>query len=127
MLNSNKERWYDQDPLLKQILLFLESATPFVRYNITMDLMQIIIQENYIPADELMDFLKNNYSGTNKRWYDQNEVSYCAIEMLKLLQDNERKIVLEELINSISYFINEAGNNDERLDSWNRYLSNKQD
>lgn len=88
--------------------------------------MQIMIQENYIPAENLINFLKNNYSGKEKRWYDQNEVSHCAIEMLKLLQDHQRKSVLEELTHSITYFVNEIDNEDEKLTSWNRYLSDKQ-
>ncbi|MEW5819906.1 MAG: hypothetical protein AB1782_06915 [Cyanobacteriota bacterium] len=94
-------RWYDKDPQLKTIINFLEKAPDEMRNDVAMDLIQIIVQEDFTTSDELITFAKSNYIGSGQRWYDIDELVHTAIEMIKLLNDDERRVVLSEVAQTI--------------------------
>lgn len=104
MMDSKKERWYDRDPQLKTILAFLEKAPDEMRTDVAMEMIQFIIEENFTTSEELIQFAKTNYVGRGQRWYDVDDLVHTAVEMIKLLTDDERRIVLSEVAQSILYF-----------------------
>ena len=108
-----KERWYDKDPQLRSIMKFLELSNEEVKVDIAMDIIQVIVQENYTDSDGLIEFAKTNYIGNAQRWYDTDDVVHTAIEMLKILDINERKAVLSEIAETIMYYSINKRNTDE--------------
>lgn len=102
--DPSKQRWYDKDPQLKTILRFLENAPDNMKQDVCMDMIQVIIQENFTTSDELMSFARQNYVGNAQRWYDIDDLVHTAVEMVKLLDDEERQIVLSEVAHTILYF-----------------------
>jgi predicted GTPase len=126
MTTSKFTRWYDRDPRLKSVVNFLEKAPEEVRTDVAMDIIQLIIQENFTNSEELISFAKANYIGSGQRWYDTDELVHTAIEMLKLLNDRERSVLVHEIADSIKYFsISNYGKENETDKSGNRYLPNQ--
>jgi hypothetical protein len=116
-------RWYDKDPRLKAIITFLEKSPEEVRIDVAMDIIQLIIQENFTSSDQLIDFARANYIGTGQRWYDSDEMVHTAVEMLKLLSEAERNILLREVADSLIYFsASNIREKNERSTTGNRYL-----
>ena len=76
MTRKDHCRWYDKDPQLKSILKFLEKAPDEMKSDVAIDLIQIIIQENFTTSEELIHFAKTNYIGKGQRWYDVLEEFY---------------------------------------------------
>lgn len=123
-LNKN-ERWYDKDPQLKTIMKFLEKAPEDIKVDVAMDLMQLIIQEDYTDPEGLIEFAKSNYIGNAERWYDADDVVHTAIEMLKLVKEHDRQLIIKEIAETIMFFVAQSGKEHERLVTGNRYLPNK--
>ena len=101
---TNNSRWYDSDPRLKSLMHFLELASPSIKKDVTMDIMQIIIQEGFRTSDEIIEFFKDHKAGNYSRWYDKNEVTHSGIELLKILNEEEKQTILPEIVNGILYF-----------------------
>jgi len=97
-------RWYDRNEDLKKIIDFLEYASNDLRINVAMDIIQFIIQENFASAKEITEFAQTNYTGNSTRWYDIDDTVHSALEMLKLLNDRELRIVINEMASSIVFF-----------------------
>lgn len=124
MKNKHK-RWYDSDPQLKMVLNFLEVAPDNIRSDVAMDIIQIILQEDFTSTDELINFSRNNYIGSSERWYDIDDLIHTAVEMIKLLNDDERTIVLSEAAQSIMYFTAHKKELYEQPVTGDRHLSDK--
>ena len=122
---DSKARWYDKDPQLKGILNILQKAPDDMRQDIAMEIIQIIINENFTTSDDLLSFAKSNYIGEAKRWYDLDELVHTAVEMIKLLSDSERQIVLFEVAQSILYFSATFGEEYEKSATRNGHMSDK--
>ena len=101
---QKETRWYDKNQGLKNILNFLENAPQEIRINVAIDIIQFITQENFASINELAEFSKTNYIGQANRWYDADYTVHSAIEMLKLLTEQELYIVINEIASSIVFF-----------------------
>lgn len=103
-MKNNYSRWYDKDPRMKSLISFLELSSPQMKVDVCMDILQIIIQDGLKSADEVMNFSCGNNIGKAERWYDRNEYTHSAIELLRMLNDNEKDQIFPEIINGILYF-----------------------
>jgi hypothetical protein len=105
MTENSNLRWYDRDPKLKGIVTLLKKAPEDVKSDLAMDIIQVIIQENFTTSDELMGFAGKNYVGKTQRWYDSDEMIHTAVEMLKLLNERELQIVMREIADTYLYLL----------------------
>lgn|SRR5574344_1442561 len=97
----NYVRWYDKDPELSNMMKFLENLNEETRDEIAQDLIQIILNEIKTNKDKEISGLNDNKITEYKRWYDKNISLYSAIELIKNLNDEERKQILPLLMESI--------------------------
>ena len=122
-MENKHKRWYDTDPQLKMVLNFLEVAPDDLRSDVAMDIIQIVLHEEFTSTDEFINFARDNYIGSSQRWYDIDDLIHTAVEMIKLLNDQERAVVLSEAAQTIMYFSANKKDFYEKPATGNRYLS----
>jgi hypothetical protein len=77
------KRWYDQDPLLMEVLELLRAYPTDVREQAQMFLAKI---EEQIGKDTLEKFYEiSRMEKKGNRWYDQDPVVSQAIELLRVV------------------------------------------
>jgi hypothetical protein len=102
ILMMDYTRWYDQDDRIRFILDTLESLEEAIRYEAAEDLMQIIINNKYPPElDEFLNQLNSSYVANRRRWYDRDERVHSAVEMLKYINEGEKRELLREYLYSM--------------------------
>jgi len=99
----NYKRWYDKNEILKQIMEMLEKSDPNTRNDIANDIIQLIINKQY-DIDNFIQIIYNQDSSARNRWYDQDETMHSAVEMLKSTDENEKKELFNEILNTILNF-----------------------
>ena len=87
-------RWYDKDPDLSSLMSFLESLNEDVRDEVAQDLIQIILSEIKTNPDGEISLLNENKITEYKRWYDKNLSLHSAIEIIKNLNEEQRKQII---------------------------------
>lgn len=102
------KRWYDHNPILKQIMEILEHANPDIQEDIVSDIIQIIISKQY-DTDNFIQSIDNQIPLQRKRWYDEDETLHSAVEMLKNIDENDKKELLSEILSIIIRY------NDEKM------------
>lgn len=100
-------RWYDKDPDLSHLMHFLEGLNDEVRDEIAQDMIQILMGEVCINADGKISDLSSSTLTEYKRWYDQNLSLHSAIEMIRNMGEEERKEIIERLMESIVQILTE--------------------
>jgi hypothetical protein len=76
-------RWYDQDPLLAEVLELLRAYPMDVRSQAEFFLKRI---EEQVGPEALERFYAlSKPSQTGNRWYDKDPVVSCAIELLRVV------------------------------------------
>lgn len=103
----NYVRWYDKDPDLSHLMKFMEGLTDEVREEIAQDLIQIILNELKTNQDGEISLLSDNKITEYKRWYDKNLSLHSAIEIIKNLDDEQRKEIISLLMESIVQILTE--------------------
>lgn len=103
----NYVRWYDKDPDLSHLMKFMEGLTDEVREEIAQDLIQIILNELKTNQDGEISLLSDNKITEYKRWYDKNLSLHSAIEIIKNLDDEQRKEIIMLLMESIVQILTE--------------------
>lgn len=94
-------RWYDKDINLKAFMQVLESMSDEAKIEVTEEILQLLMQ-NYSPnTDELIEELDGQYIPVRRRWYDKIESLHSAIEILRLTDTQERKVILDEIFRTI--------------------------
>lgn len=89
-------RWYDKYSDLKSLLSLLETIDKENLDNIAQDFIQIIFSKYHEKFDEAIKIMSQNAPPRYCRWYDENYNLHTCIEFIKIINDNEKK----ELINS---------------------------
>lgn len=98
----NYTRWYDQDVNLKMIMETVEKMSDEKQLSIAQDIVQMITEE-CPQTDTLIDELNGQYLPTRRRWYDKYETLHTAVELIRLMEAEERKDLLKEIFYSIIY------------------------
>ncbi len=81
--SPSTRRWYDQDPLLAEVLELLRAYPSDVRAQAQIFLSKI---EEQIGADTLNQFYELAVpKQTGNRWYDEDPVVSKAIELLRVV------------------------------------------
>lgn len=107
-------RWYDKDSQLKLIMETLEHMDKDVQIAVAEDLLQMILQISQSDYDKIIAKLNENYIPIRRRWYDKDETTHSAIELIKIVDENLKHEVFTEIIYSILYFTQEKdGENPE--------------
>lgn len=105
-------RWYDRDSYIKLFMNTLEQLDDNSKIELSSELIQIIIQNNYVDdLDEFIEKINSSYLSLRRRWYDKYETILSAIEMIKHITenvDNNTKIeLLTEFFNSMRNYCEE--------------------
>ncbi len=103
----NYVRWYDKDPDLSHLMKFLEGLNEEIRDEIAQDMIQILMGELSSNADGKISDLSALTITEYKRWYDQNLSLHSAVELIKNLNDQDRKEIIERLMESIVQILTE--------------------
>lgn len=103
----NYVRWYDKDPDLSHLMKFIEGLPEEVREEIAQDLIQIILNELKTNKDGEISLLSDNKITEYKRWYDQNLSLHSAVEIIKNLDEEQRKEIISLLMESIVQILTE--------------------
>ncbi len=103
----NYVRWYDKDPDLSHLMKFLEGLNDEIRDEIAQDMIQILMGELSSNADGKISDLSALNITEYKRWYDQNLSLHSAVELIKNLDANDRKEIIERLMESIVQILTE--------------------
>lgn len=98
-------RWYDKYPDLKQLLTLLESIDPKYSDVIAQDFLQIVTEKYKDKFDFLIKQMSDNAPPAYSRWYDKNYDLHTCIELIKILDDNEKKELIQDYIMSLVSFI----------------------
>ncbi len=95
-------RWYDSDDRIRFIIDTIESFEEIVRFEVAEDLIQIIVNNKYPPElDEFLNKLNSSYVANRRRWYDRDERVHSAVEMLKYINEAEKRELIKEYLYSI--------------------------
>ena len=100
-------RWYDKDPDLSSLMSFMESLDEEVRDEVAQDLIQIILSEIEANTDGELSHLNDNKITEDKRWYDKNLSLHSAIEIIKNLNEEQRKQIISLIMESIVQILTE--------------------
>ncbi len=101
----NYLRWYDKDPDLKEFMALLESLDSQSVDLLAQDFIQIIMNSGFIDSDKTIDTINKSSTGKYNRWYDKDYNLHTCIELLKILPDQQKKIMLETFKESCFEFI----------------------
>lgn len=106
---SNYVRWYDKDPDLSHLMAILESLNEEIRNEIAQDLLQIILCEIETDNDNEIFQLSENKLTEYRRWYDKNISLHSAVEIIKNLNTEKRKEIIELIMESIIQILADYG------------------
>ena len=84
-------RWYDKDPLIKEFMNALERLDQDTISLLAQDFIQIMLEDEQINTDN--------------RWYDKNYDLHSCLEVLKLLNPNLQKKIIEKFKESMYQII----------------------
>jgi hypothetical protein len=90
-------RWYDTDPVLLEVLNFMELA-PKQAERYAQNLMAGV--EKNAPAKALQDVYASfeNPNRPKNRWYDENPTLFKAIELLKMMPPETQRLAAMQFI-----------------------------
>ncbi|HBG49494.1 MAG TPA: hypothetical protein DDW90_08350 [Cyanobacteria bacterium UBA9971] len=97
------KRWYDKNEALKQIMEILESSDPETQNDIANDIIQLIVNKQY-DIDNFIQVINHEIPFNRNRWYDQDETMHSAVEMLKNIDETEKKELFKEILTTLLNF-----------------------
>ena len=97
-------RWYDKDEQLKHIMELLEKSSPEVKISVALDILQMLFNKNLAHSDNLIDDINEKYVPVRQRWYDESETLHSAVEMLRLISEEDRNDIYQEIMQSLLFF-----------------------
>lgn len=104
------KRWYDKYPELKSLLTLLETVDDYNVELIAQDFLQIILDKYKTEFDKTIKHMTDNPPPGYNRWYDKNYNLHTCIEFIKILDDNEKKELINSFIMSLMSFITNVDN-----------------
>lgn len=96
------KRWYDKDEALKRIMEFLENSDADRQDEVANDIIQLIVNKQY-DVDNFIQVINSQTPEIRNRWYDKDETMHSAIEMLKNVDENEKKELFNEILNTFIF------------------------
>jgi hypothetical protein len=98
---SDKRRWYDEDPLLKEALELLSISTDDTKDEAAKFMLNL---QEKIAADVIERLYEqlNEYKGKGNRWYDCDPVMMKGIELLRVAPSHVQRIAAKKLLNALS-------------------------
>ena len=94
-------RWYDKDPELKKLVAYIETLDSENQAIIAQDLIQILMQEGIGDVARHIAYLSEERQHTYSRWYDMNLDLSSAMEIMKVLDDEQRFRVVQKITESL--------------------------
>ncbi len=98
-------RWYDNYPDLKSLLMLLETLDDYHIEIIAQDFLQIIMAKYQDKFDLAIKNMSDNAPPGYNRWYDENYNLHTCIEFTRLLDDNEKIELINSFIMALLSFI----------------------
>lgn len=89
-------RWYDKDPVIKEFMNALERLDQETVSLLAQDFIQTMMEDEKISADSALQSLIKNVPPGYKRWYDKNYDLHSCLEVLKSLDPEHQKLVIEK-------------------------------
>ena len=89
-------RWYDKDPVIKEFMNALERLDQETVSLLAQDFIQTMMEDEKISADSALQSLIKNVPPGYNRWYDKNYDLHSCLEVLKSLDPEHQKIVIEK-------------------------------
>ena len=103
-------RWYDKYSDLKSLLSLLETVDKNHLDQIAQDFIQIILAKYNNRFDEAIKLMSENAPPRYCRWYDENYNLHTCIEFIKILDDNEKKELINTFIMALLDFMASVDN-----------------
>ena len=94
---TDKRRWYDKDPILKEALELLRLQTDETKAEAADYILTLQEQVAADVIEHLYDTVAR-YQGKGNRWYDNDPVMLKAIEMLRLAEPKVQRIAALKLL-----------------------------
>ena len=97
LIMTDKRRWYDKDPILKEALELLRLQTDETKAEAADYILTLQEQVAADVIEHLYDTIAK-YQGKGNRWYDNDPVMLKAIEMLRLAEPKVQRIAALKLL-----------------------------
>lgn len=94
-------RWYDKDPLIKEFMQALERLDQDTIALLAQDFIQTIMDDERLSTDGTIQSLIKNVPPRYNRWYDKNYHLHSCLEVLKSLDSEHQRIVIEKFRESM--------------------------
>ncbi|MBQ2644735.1 hypothetical protein IJG14_04080 [bacterium] len=88
-------RWYDKDPIIREFMKVLEHLDKDAIDLLAQDFIQTMMEDERINTDRALKSLIENVPPGYNRWYDKNYDLHSCLEVLKSLEPEHQKIVVE--------------------------------
>jgi len=89
-------RWYDKDPVIREFMRALERLDQDSVALLAQDFIQTMMEDERINTDGALKNLIENAPPGYNRWYDKNYDLHSCLEVLKSLEPEHQKIVIEK-------------------------------
>ena len=95
--DSQKRRWYDRDPILKEALELLRLSTDEQKEQ-AKDFMLKLQEDVAQDVIERIYQIVTQYQGKGNRWYDNDPVMIKAVEMLRQADPKTQRVAALKLL-----------------------------
>ena len=95
--DSQKRRWYDRDPILKEALELLRLSTDEQKEQ-AKDFMLKLQEDVAQDVIERIYQIVTQYQGKGNRWYDNDPVMIMAVEMLRQADPKTQRVAALKLL-----------------------------
>ena len=89
-------RWYDKDPVIQEFMKALERLDQDTIDLLAQDFIQTMMEDEEINSDGVLKSLIQNVPPGYNRWYDKNYDLHSCLEVLKSLEPEHQKRVIEK-------------------------------
>lgn len=120
-----RQRWYDQDPVLRRAIEQLRNAPDKYQAQIALNIIKIIVEhqmedETDIPAEELEDRVTSYRRSwddhrSHRRWYDMQETLSSAIQLLSDCPEDLQKRIIPTIAAMIENTLDREDARDENV------------
>ncbi|MFA6988994.1 MAG: hypothetical protein WC197_02895 [Candidatus Gastranaerophilaceae bacterium] len=98
---SDRRRWYDEDPLLKEALELLSISTDDTKDEAAKFMLNL---QDEVAADVIEKLYEQlqSFEGKGNRWYDSDPVMMRGIELLRVAPHNVQRKAAKKLLTALS-------------------------
>lgn len=98
---GTKQRWYDQDPILKEALELLQLQSEETKSDVAVDFITKMQEEVAADVIERVYEMVTKFQGKGSRWYDNDPVMMEAIEFLRAAPPKVQRVAALKLLLSL--------------------------